>query len=139
MANIMVIDDDPQVRAMIGRVLSRVGHDVVLAVDGEEGLRKFEGCRPDLIIMDLLMPGMEGIETTMAIRRQAPTIPILAISGAPEFAQAYLAMAMGLGATASLLKPFRAAALEQAVTDLLADAQSGRPATLAAPEQPSDG
>lgn len=121
MAKILVIDDEPQVRRLIKQMLTRAGHDVAEAADGDEGLASLRMQMPDIVITDILMPNKEGIETIREVRRQAPALPILVISGNAG-STLYMEMAKMLGAHAALAKPFRTAELLRAVTDLLAQA-----------------
>jgi DNA-binding response OmpR family regulator len=116
MAKILIIDDDPQVRKLVGRILTAQGHDVAVAEDGNDGLRRFRAEQPGLVISDLLMPEKEGIETILEIRRLSPAIPILAISGDSGV---FLDIATKLGASRALPKPFRSAELIAAVNELL--------------------
>jgi CheY-like chemotaxis protein len=117
MAQILVIDDEPQLRRLIARILKGRGHTVHEANNGEEGIGLFHRVHPDLVITDIVMPDMEGIELTRKLHEEAPTIPILAISGSGH--SVYLQAAIGLGATAALAKPFRAAELLAVVERLL--------------------
>lgn len=117
MAKILVIDDEPQIRSVIARVLNRAGHTVREANNGEEGIGLFHRTHPVLVITDILMPEMEGIETIRTLREAAPTIPILAISGSVR--PLYLRAATRLGATSALAKPFRADELLSVVGRLL--------------------
>jgi CheY-like chemotaxis protein len=117
MAKILIIDDDPQIRRLIGRILSGEGHDVAAAENGTDGLRRFRAERPDLVISDILMPEKEGIETIIEIRREAPSIPILAISG--DSGGGFLGFATKLGASRALPKPFRNTELIEVVKQLL--------------------
>jgi CheY-like chemotaxis protein len=119
MATILVIDDEPQIRRVIRQALIRAGHDVAEAADGAEGLAHARAAMPDLIITDIMMPNREGIETIRDLRREAPALPILVISGNAGSAL-YMEMAKMLGAHAALAKPFRSAELLRAVEDLLA-------------------
>ena len=118
MAKILVIDDDPQIRRMVARILTREGHTVHEAADGRAGIELFHQLRPALVITDIVMPDTEGIETIRELRRGAPTIPILAISGSGNN-PVYLRAATGLGAAAALEKPFSANELHAAVENLL--------------------
>ena len=117
MAKILIIDDDPQIRRLIDRILSAEGHEIVAAQDGNDGLRRFRADRPALVISDILMPEKEGIETILEIRREAPSIPIIAISG--DIDGAFLDFATKLGASRALPKPFRSAELIEMVDELL--------------------
>ena len=76
---ILVIDDEPQITRVLRAALSAQGYDVRTANDPEEGLQVFRDWTPDLLITDLMMPGMSGVEVTRAIRARAAT-PILVLS-----------------------------------------------------------
>jgi CheY-like chemotaxis protein len=122
MSRILVIDDESMVRASIEAVLSGRGHAVSLAADGREGLDRLKTGDFDLIITDLIMPEMEGIETILAIRRQSPGLRILAISGGGRRQIGdFLEMAEKLGANAVLRKPFSSAELLGAVDRAMAE------------------
>lgn len=121
MALILVIDDDAQVRNLIVRVLTDAGHTLSEAEDGDEGLNRIVADEPNLVITDILMPNREGIETIMQIKRQYPTVKILAISGGGDFVgHSYLDTAKRLGADDVIPKPFKRSVLLEAVKRLLA-------------------
>jgi DNA-binding NtrC family response regulator len=104
------------------RVLRREGHTVREADNGRRGIELFQQLRPALVISDIVMPDVEGIETIQQMRREAPAMPILAISGGSNQAL-YLRAAAGLGATASLEKPFDHEQLRVIVSLLLEQAR----------------
>lgn len=107
MARILVIDDDILVRMAIKAVLERAGHEVILASDGQAGMREYGSHAVDLVVTDMLMPEQDGIETILALRKTNPFIKILAISGGARInSQDFLPVAEKLGANASLRKPF---------------------------------
>jgi DNA-binding response OmpR family regulator len=116
MAEILIIDDDPHIRRLMSRILRGAGHTVREATDGRSGLELFRERLPALVITDIVMPDQEGIETILELRRDAPSLPILAISGGEG---GYLRLAIGLGATEALAKPFGADELLAAVVKLL--------------------
>lgn len=125
LASILVIDDDSAVSTTIALLLERSGHGVVVANDGRKGLKSFESGQFDLLIVDIFMPGMDGLETIRLVHQQRPEIPILVISGQsfasePKPAPDFLYMATKLGAVSSLRKPFRPAELLSAVASFLA-------------------
>lgn len=135
MARIQVIDDDQAIRATMKLLLEREGHDVFLAEDGRKGIDQFETGHFDLLIVDIFMPGMDGLETIRTIHRLRPDVPIIVISGyafrtALEAVPDFLEMAMKFGAISSLQKPFRPSELLSVVTKCLADS-SRRPQTAA--------
>lgn len=79
MKTILIVEDTKDYADSLQFIISRAGYNVVLAADGEEGLQKALHIKPNLILMDVLMPGQDGAETTMKIREQ-PTlkdIPII--------------------------------------------------------------
>ena len=126
MARIEVIDDDQAIRTTIKLLLEREGHEVVLAEDGRRGIEQFQEGQFDLLIVDIFMPGMDGLETIRSIHRMQPDIPIIVISGygfrtALESVPDFLNMAMKFGAVSSLQKPFRPSQLLSAVTACLQD------------------
>jgi DNA-binding response OmpR family regulator len=126
MARILVIDDDEFVRSFVVRALERDGHEVKTAPEGEAGLELHRSASFDLLITDILMPGMEGIELIVALREENPGTPILAISGGGGVtgASGPLQDAQLLGADASLAKPFEVEALQRVVNGLLERAPS---------------
>lgn len=116
MARILVIDDEEAVRAALRGALVAAGHQVATAADGDEGLRALRRHPIDLVVTDIVMPGKEGIETILEIRRLSRTIPIIAMSDGDSRAQAmYLSSAAKLGATRTLTKPFAPARLLEEV------------------------
>src|ERR1700730_1021126 len=117
MAEILIIDEDPQMRRLLIRVLNGAGHTVQESTNGREGIELFYRTHVALVITDIVMPDAEGIETIRELRREAPTIPILAISGGGP--SVYLRAATELGATAGLAKPFGAAEPLSVVWELL--------------------
>jgi DNA-binding response OmpR family regulator len=120
-AEILIIDDDHALRAVMRRILQREGHTVRDAEDGERGLREVNANLPDIVITDLIMPEKEGIETIQALRSDFPELKILAISGAGSSEEGGPLMdAELLGADSSLPKPFTPAELVGAVSALLA-------------------
>ena len=76
---ILVVDDEPQITRMLRASLQASGYDVVVANDGMEGFARFESERPDLIITDLAMPEMNGLELTQAVRNVS-SVPIIVLS-----------------------------------------------------------
>lgn len=119
-ARILLIDDDPQIRAMLRQALERAGYTVSEASDGREGLRHFQATQPDLVITDLLMPEQEGLETMQALRRACPDVKIIAISGGGRRGTLdFLPLAQKLGAHRTFRKPFRQQELLAAVHELI--------------------
>lgn len=106
MARILVVDEDPMARRVIRALLEDAGHEVVEASDGRRGLDAFGDGIPDLVITELYMDGMDGIEFLRAIRRTWPSEPVLVMSSrtGPNV-QRLLKVAEVLGASGLLDKP----------------------------------
>lgn len=120
MARILIIDDDDALRATIAATLHERGHEVIEATNGTEGLVR-QATRPaDLVITDLVMPEREGIETIIELRKRAPKLAIIAMSGSAK-PDLYLKMAMQFGACETLVKPFTTEALIAAMDHALSD------------------
>ncbi len=81
MAQILIIDDDSAIRKLFSQFLEAQGHVVSLAENGKAGMRMIEENQPDLIITDILMPEMDGLEILMEIRSTCAAVPVIAISG----------------------------------------------------------
>jgi DNA-binding NtrC family response regulator len=117
MADILIIDDDRQMRRLLTRILTGAGYTVCEAENGRVGVERFHEQHSALVITDIVMPDMEGIETIVTLRRDNAELPIIAISGGSD--PVYLRAASRLGATASLEKPFHADRLLALVDGLL--------------------
>jgi CheY-like chemotaxis protein len=78
MKRIMIVDDEPDVVAIVGKLLEKEGYEIVGAKDGEDCLEKLKKVKPDLILMDIMMPGMDGWEITKKIKTNPRTknIPV---------------------------------------------------------------
>lgn len=116
--SVLVVDDDPEVRTTISIILEQNGYLVLEAVDGKDALRQARDKTVSLIIIDLFMPNMDGLETIRELRRCAPDLPILAISGSVAWGVPMpdlLKAAVAFGAVSALSKPFRASELLNAV------------------------
>ena len=79
---ILFVDDEPCMRELMAMILSEEGYEVMTATDGLDALAKLRDSSPDLIISDLQMPRMSGVEFLSVVRHRFPAIPVLAISGA---------------------------------------------------------
>jgi DNA-binding response OmpR family regulator len=114
---ILVVDDEDDIRSLIREVLEERGFDIIEAVNGKEAMALIRDFRPELIILDLVMPEMEGIEVIRAVRRSGAKTRIVAISGAAS--GAYLRPAGYLGADMMVKKPFPPVFLADRVEELL--------------------
>jgi len=101
-------------------MLETAHHAVLEAEDGRTGLKLFEERAPDLVITDVIMPDMEGVETLRAIKKLEPAARVIAISGSRSTSQDVLRFMRTFGAAEALEKPFRRQQLLDAVTRVLA-------------------
>jgi Response regulator containing CheY-like receiver, AAA-type ATPase, and DNA-binding domains len=114
MATILVMDDDAPIRGLLSTALQSTGYTVIEAPNGHEGLRLYRQNPADLVIVDILMPELNGPDTIMALIREFLDIKVIAISGA--FSEDYLKKtARLLGARQTLRKPFGMEELLRAV------------------------
>jgi len=121
MAKILLVDDDNLVRTSLTFALEDAGYSVVQAVNGDEALIALQKDGFDLVVLDMLMPEREGIETIREIRKDSRTLPILAISGGDKTGWSdFLRMATVLGASDTMAKPFTASEFVERVSRLLA-------------------
>ena len=116
MAKVEIIEDDDQMRALLATFLSQAGYRVVVANDGERGVRVAGEDNPDVVLVDIFMPRMDGIEVINKLRELRPKIPIIAISGGViGTSDKLLGMARKLGADEVLAKPFPLDALLESI------------------------
>jgi len=109
---LLVIDDDPGVREYLQALMSRRGYVVFTAESGEEALSGLATTRPDLITLDLVLDGMDGLETLRRLKKRVPDVPVVMLSGHGQARQ--IVEAMQLGAADFLRKPFEAEELQVA-------------------------
>lgn len=119
MSRILIIDDDPLFRNLVRRFLEADGHDVIDAESGEAGLQLFRSRAPDLIVTDIFMPGISGLETIEQIRAEKPDMRIIAVSGRDGIGAATLLPSGAKGADRGLSKPFRRRELTNIIEELL--------------------
>jgi CheY-like chemotaxis protein len=122
MPHILVIDDDEFFSAVVVQMLQQDGHSVTTSSDGAKALQLLTRIQPDLIITDILMPHMDGVEFIMELGRQSSATPLIAMSGGRRsITSAFnLESAKLLGVKTTLGKPFTLPALRQAVAEALA-------------------
>ena len=108
MERILIIDDDEPFRRMLREALELVGYEVVEAQDGLDGMKRFKKAAVSLVITDILMPEKEGLETILDLRKEAPEVKIIAVSGGPAKYEYFdvLGLAKNVGATRTFKKPF---------------------------------
>jgi CheY-like chemotaxis protein len=119
-AKILLIEDDPLVLSALATVLEFRGFEVSATANGQEAVGMLGSFRPDVLITDMVMPEMDGVELIKKVRSQGRDIPILAISGlGPEDGELYLRLAQKIGADAVLRKPVKGDVLVSAIRRLL--------------------
>lgn len=122
MKTVLIADDDPTLRAIAEELLAPEGYRILLAKDGLEALSLVEAHDVDLIVLDMLMPKMDGLETIMHLRRRNNTVRILAISsGGTMDADSLLKPAAVFGADRVMAKPLRISTFASTVAEMLAE------------------
>lgn len=120
MADILIIDDDNALQTLFKQFMESAGHTARTAPNGREGLRLIKKSVPDLIITDIMMPEMDGLEILREIRMTHPELPIIAISGGMRSPPInFLPHAKKMGACRIFEKPVSLNELRQAVDELL--------------------
>ena len=109
---VLVIDDDPGVREYLEALVSRQGYEACAVPSGEEALRTLERTRPDLVTLDVVLEGMDGLETLRQLKKRLPDVPVVMLSGHGQART--IVEAMRLGASDFLRKPFEVEELELA-------------------------
>ena len=122
MAHVLLIDDDRNLREVVGFMLQQAGHEVVAAASAEEGLALFERLPCDLVLTDMKMPGRDGLDVLRAVQPSGTPVVVLTAHGTVQQA----VEAMRLGASSYLLKPFERAELLVTVDKALAESSLRR-------------
>ncbi len=115
-ARVLVVEDEPLINQAVGDRLRAEGHDVVSAYDGPGAVAAYEEHRPDLVVLDVMLPGFDGLEVCRRIQRQRPT-PVLMLTARDD--EADVLVGLGVGADDYLTKPFRMRELVARVAALL--------------------
>ncbi len=122
MPSILIVDDNEQVCGVLREAFEIAEYHVTVAHDGLQGTHCYRENPTDLVILDILMPEKEGLETLIELRRDFPTIKIIAISGGSERAHVNLLdLAKRLGALHTVKKPFEMQALIDLAASVLAE------------------
>jgi CheY-like chemotaxis protein len=136
MPRVLVIDDQPYVRATVIATLSSKGYEVIGAARGADGLELFKNSRFDLAIVDVYMPGLDGIRVIRKLRAHNPALPVIAMSGIAlgESGRTTLDFLpnAGMADIGRLKKPFRAAELISEVNRVLSDMTVAEPLIVGA-------
>lgn len=124
MARVMAVDDDPVIRGLLEVNLEMEGHEVVIATDGQDALNKVRAAPPDLILLDVVMPGLSGWEVAEQLKGSPSTknIPIVFLSARVK--EADVRKGKELGVNSYVTKPFDPIDLMQLVNRLLGDSRS---------------
>lgn len=124
--SILIVDDDVDMLRRLGTAFTVAGYKVHTATDGEIALRRFVAVGPDVVLIDILMPTREGLETIMAMRKEQPEAKIIAMSGGGRIGpHEFLNLARHLGADAVIPKPFRLANVLALVSQTAQPASAG--------------
>ncbi len=113
---VLLVEDDDDNRELMAEVLAASGCDVLSAASGQDGLRKLSEHSVDVVVTDVGMPGMGGLEMARAAKEIAPTVPVVVVTGWTE--REDIALARGKEVDAVLIKPVDPDALTQAVADV---------------------
>ena len=116
MAKVLVVDDEPNIREVVGLYLRRDGHDVVSATDGEEALAVFRESQPDLVVLDLMLPKIGGLEVCRRMRAER-RVPLIMLTARGE--EEERVVGLSLGADDYVVKPFSPRELAARVTAVL--------------------
>lgn len=120
---LLLVDDNADFLDSYGFLLEDQGYTVETASTGREALKKFKSALFDLVITDIVMPDMEGLETIMELKKIKSDIPVIAISGGGKVGpEQYLRTAQMMGAGRALYKPLSFNTLHQAIRELLPSA-----------------
>jgi cyclic di-GMP phosphodiesterase len=114
MTRVLVIDDEPIIRDLIAEILADAGYELVSAENAEQGLDLLAGNRVDVVVSDIIMPGLTGIQLLAEVRKVRPSLPVVLVTGAGTHAM--LADALAGGADGFVMKPFSHGELVHAVT-----------------------
>ena len=128
-ASILIIDDDAAVSRTLSLILTRAGHQVTTVTSGRKGLELLTQNGFDLVLTDIIMPELDGIEAIRRIRTDHPGLRIIAMSGGGQIDKAdFLHMAEALGADRVLEKPVRSERLLELVGSVMANPPRQMPA-----------
>jgi DNA-binding response OmpR family regulator len=116
---VLVVEDEPTIAESVAARLRAEGFTVDIARDGPAGVAAAESGRPDVVVLDVMLPGMSGIHVLKELKRTDPTIPIIVVTGTDSLAIANEAVRSG--ATTFLRKPFDLRELDQRVAAIIAN------------------
>jgi len=111
--SVLIVDDEPEMRALLADILSDKGYRIDMAVDGVAALKAVVATPPDVVLLDVDMPRLRGVEALVAIRELSPATKVIMISGKADAGEARRALAAG--AFDYVTKPFDLNYLDEAV------------------------
>lgn len=118
MPRIMIVDDDPDFHEFLSVLLELEGYEVSSAYDGASAIAGIDGSRPDLILLDVLMPQMDGFDVCMTLLGREDRIPIIFVSALAE--DAYVRRGLSMGAVHYITKPLDVVELLGTIKEVLA-------------------
>ena len=121
LAKVLIVDDEPEVRQVLHEFLSGRGYEVTLAEGGREALAAIDAVKPDLVLLDVAMPDMDGLETLRQIVALYPPLPVIMVTANADIGVTSKLLAMG--AVDYVPKPFDLEYLDQAVSIQVTAAQ----------------
>ncbi len=134
MARILIVDDEPDMRLAVRNVLKLRGYEITEAGDGPAAIALAKENRPDLVLLDMRLPGMDGMEVLSALKKVDDTVPVVMITGYGHIQSAV--DVMKLGASEYLQKPFENAQLVETVRRFVPGPSARRPMPQARREEP---
>jgi DNA-binding response OmpR family regulator len=125
-AKVLVVDDEPNIREVVSLYLRRDGHAVVSAGDGDEALRLFQQTQPDLVVLDLMLPGLSGLEVCRQLQANR-RVPLIMLTAKGE--EEDRIVGLGVGADDYMVKPFSPRELAARVEAVLRRVNETQPAS----------
>ena len=119
---ILVVDDESDVRETMKTILEKEGYAVVTAIDGDDGLEKWEKEKPDLILLDIMMEKKDGIQTLEEIRESSEEAKVIMITGVDQ--EQAVKKTLKLRANGFILKPFDIPKILKKISEVLSESKS---------------
>lgn len=120
----LIVDDDAAIRGLVTMALAAAGCETYAAADGGEAIFVLERTRVDLALIDIVMPGKEGVETIIEAKARWPALKVIAISGS-DIRRHFLGIARGVGADMTMIKPLNLTQMIAHIERLLTSAKLG--------------
>jgi two-component system, OmpR family, response regulator RegX3 len=135
LAQVLVVDDEPSYREALASLLRSNGYGVDLAADGTEAMHRFHSCTPDIVLLDVMLPQMSGVEVCRRIRERSQ-VPIIMLTA--RTAEVDTVVGLEVGADDYVTKPFRSHELVARIGSLLRRAEGRRPQAVDHTVVPND-